>query len=115
MQYFSRQRICVFTLFMLLTACVFAQSTATIQGTVTDASGAVVPNATVTIHSNDTGSDRMLSTDAQGFYSAAGLPVGHYRIEAKSQGMQTTVVSDFLLEVGRTAEQNFTLKVASTS
>jgi len=115
MQDFSRKRICVFSFFIVVSLLAFAQSTATIQGTVSDASGAVVPNATVTIHNIDTGSDRALTTDAQGFYSAAALPVGRYRIEVKSQGMQTAIVNDFRLEVGRVGEQNFSLKVASTS
>jgi hypothetical protein len=105
----------VMVLCLLFTPGAFAQSTATVTGTVTDATGAVVPNATVTIRNQSTGEERATQTDSAGVYTVPSLTVGTYRIEVKSTGMQGMVASDLPLEVGRTVQQNFSLKVASTS
>src|SRR5579871_6469639 len=93
----------------------FAQSTGTIQGTVTDASGAAVPNASVTIRNQATGEERTTQTDAAGLYVVPSLPVGTYRIEVKASGMQTTAATDLPLQVGTTARQDFGLKLATIS
>src|SRR6266849_3278122 len=93
----------------------FAQSTATLQGTVQDATGASVPNASVTVHNQNTGEERATQTDESGLYVLPSLPVGTYRVEVKSSGMQTVVASNLVLEVGSTVRQDFALKVASTS
>ena len=58
-----------------------AQSTATLQGNVTDQQGAVIPGATIVIRNQATGVDRSLVTDAAGEYQAASLAPGRYRIE----------------------------------
>jgi hypothetical protein len=100
---------------LLFTGSAFAQSTASIQGTVTDSTGATVPNATVTVRNVGTGEERVIQTDASGNYLAAAIPPGTYRIEVKSQGMQTTVANNLPLTVGTTARQDFTVNVASTT
>ena len=56
----------VMVLCLLLTPGAFAQSTATVTGTVTDATGAVVPNATVTVRNQNTGEERATQTDSAG-------------------------------------------------
>ena len=93
----------------------FAQSTAGITGTVTDATGAVVPNATVTVRNQDTGEERTTQTDSSGQYLIPSLAVGTYRIEVKSAGMQSVVASNLVVNVGTTVRQDFSLKVASTT
>jgi outer membrane receptor protein involved in Fe transport len=60
--------------------------TGTIQGTVTDTSGGVVPGATVTITHVDTGTNRLAVTNDQGAYSAPFLQIGKYRIKAELSG-----------------------------
>jgi outer membrane receptor protein involved in Fe transport len=92
-----------------------AQSTATLQGTVTDPQGAVVPNAKVTVRSRATGAERTAQTDADGAYQVASLQPGEYRVEVQAQGFQTQVVSDLGLEVARTVVQNFQLTVGSVT
>jgi hypothetical protein len=57
----------------------FAQSTATLSGVVTDPTGAVVPDAQVTVHSLATGLDRQLVTDNAGLYVAPSLYLGTTR------------------------------------
>src|SRR5581483_5294322 len=83
-----------------------AQSTGAIQGTVADPTGAVLPNATVAVMNQATGETHVLKTDSAGLYSLPGLAPGNYKIEVRSQGMQTVVASDLVVAVGMTTTQN---------
>jgi hypothetical protein len=94
---------------------VLAQSTATLQGLVTDPQGAVVPNARVTVRSPATAVERTAQTDSEGNYQVASLQPGVYRIEVQAQGFQTSVVNNLSLEVARTVVQNFVLTVGSVT
>ncbi len=100
---------------LLFVGSLFAQSTGSIQGTVFDATGAPVPNAGISVRNQATGQQYTTNTDAAGVYAAPSLPVGTYRVEVKSQGMQPMAANDVLISVGTTLKQDFTLKVASTS
>src|SRR5512143_2414106 len=90
-----------------------AQSTATLQGTVTDASGAVVPDAQVTAINIATNLQRTATTDSTGNYLIASLPAGTYRIDVQARGMQHQIVTELKLDVTRTVAQNFRLKPAA--
>ena len=92
-----------------------AQSTASITGTVTDPTGAIVPNATVTVRNQATGEERTTQTDAAGLYLVPSLAVGSYRVEVKATGMQTMAAADLPVTVGTTVRQDFNLKIAATS
>ena len=96
-------------------AHMFAQSTGAITGTVTDPTGAVIPNATVTVRNENTGEERTTQTDSAGVYSVPSLPVGTYSVEVKSQGMQTVVARDLIVAVATTARQDFSLQVAAAA
>ncbi len=65
--------------------------TGTILGTVTDSSGAVVPNATITITNKATGVARTLTANTEGLYSAPALAPGEYEVRSELQGFRTTV------------------------
>ena len=79
-------------LFLASTLTVFAQApTGVISGTVTDQSGAVVPNATVTITEKSTGTVRTLTTNNAGLYSAAALLAGDYDVRVEAPGFRTLV------------------------
>jgi hypothetical protein len=106
------------TLFLFLLLCIpaaLAQSTASIKGTVTDATGAVVPNATVLVHNTGTGLDRTIQTDANGEYFVSALPVGNYRLEIQAPGLQKQVIEKIELEVARTVPINAQLKVSGST
>ncbi len=103
----------VFGLSMSVT--VLAQSTATLQGTVTDSKGAVVPNATVTARNKGTSFERTTQTDTEGNYQIAALPVGSYNIEVKAQGFKTQVADQVPIEVARTVVQNFQMDIGAIS
>jgi hypothetical protein len=100
-------------LLIALCAGAVAQSgTGTIQGTVTDNSGAVLPNAKVTVTNLNTNVSRTDTTDATGNYSFPSLANGPYRVAVDASGMGKQVVNNLVLEVGRNIAQNFSLKPA---
>ncbi|HLW85768.1 MAG TPA: carboxypeptidase regulatory-like domain-containing protein [Candidatus Sulfotelmatobacter sp.] len=72
---------------------------ATLTGTVTDPSGAVVPGATVSVHSDETGADRAISTGSSGNFNITNLPAGRYTVTVKSSGFQAYVARDVILNV----------------
>ena len=57
---------------------VLAQSTATLQGTITDAQNAVMPGVSITLHNTATNQERIVVSDAAGAYVLAALAPGHY-------------------------------------
>jgi hypothetical protein len=81
-----------------------AQGTsATLRGTVTDASGGTVSGAQVTAVQTETGFQRAVASDAQGAYVLVALPVGHYRLEVLAQGFKKHLQEGIALEVNQTA------------
>jgi hypothetical protein len=71
---------------------------ATLTGTVTDSSGAVVAGATVLVHSQDTGTDvRTVTTSDTGSFNITNIPAGHYTITVRRAGFQTYVANDVVL------------------
>src|SRR5258707_7941780 len=103
----------VAVLFLILSIAVLAQSTATLQGTVTDQKRAVVPNATVIVRSQATSIERHGQTVSYGNYQVAGLPAGVYAVEVQAQGFKSSAVSDLHVEVARTVVENFQLEIGS--
>ena len=94
----------------------FAQTiTGTIEGNISDVAGDPIPGATVTATNQDTGIDRAVITDANGFYSAKALQVGTYTLSAELAGMQTTQQIDISVLVGQIKDVNLTLEVESSS
>lgn len=89
------------------------QSTATLQGTVIDAKGAVIPNAAVTVRNQATAVERTTQTDEDGNYQVAALPAGVYTVEVQATGFKRQVISDLNLEVARTVVKNFQPEIGS--
>ncbi|PYQ55954.1 MAG: hypothetical protein DMF78_00395 [Acidobacteria bacterium] len=100
---------------LLAAAPLWAQSTATLQGTVTDAQGAVVPGAQVTAVNEATAVQRTATSDSAGYYQMAALPVGSYRVETRLSGFQPKVVKDVRLEVAHTVVLNIQLSLGNVS
>ena len=87
-------------LLVLLTATAsMAQATAQLSGTVTDPSGGVLPGAAVMATQTDIGFKREVVTDADGFFSLPGIPVGPYKLEVTLQGFRTSVQTGIVLQV----------------
>jgi len=85
-------------------------STGSIQGTVTDPSGSVIPNAMVTITSKDTGRTINLKTNNQGAYNSGALTPGTYQVKIENQGFKT-VELPIVVQVGTTHNGNAKLVV----
>ena len=83
---FDSRRLALLALLMLIVAApAWAQSTATLQGTVTDAQNAVVPGVSITIRNTATNQERVVVTDAAGQYVAAALAAGALRGDGASR------------------------------
>ncbi len=113
-------RIVSFALSLILTLLiapsVLAQIiTASIQGTVTDANGAVVSGADVEIKNIATNNLRNLTTDEDGRYNIQQLQPGDYSVTVSKPGFATHVLERIPLTVGATITQNFELKVSSVA
>ncbi len=95
---------------------ILAQNTSgTIVGHVVDASGAIVPKATVTITNQETGETRELSTSDSGDFTAPLLKPGVYRVNVTQNGFQSATTSNITLQVDQTVRADSTLKVGGTS
>lgn len=105
---------CVLACLLFAGAC-FAQSTGSIQGTVADATSAVLAGADVRVVNTNTGQKIELKSNEAGIYVAPSLQPGTYSIEAKAPGLQTTEVTNVTVTVGSTTRQDFTLQVAPGS
>ena len=86
---------------------------ATVQGTVTDPSGAVVPNAKVRVTAQLTGVSRELVTDKGGFYSAANVSAGRYKIVVTAAGFANNTQDNVVLSVGGTRDLDIAMTVST--
>jgi hypothetical protein len=96
----------------------FAQSQAingSIEGTVTDTSGAALPGVTVTITNTDTGAQRVVVSGGEGAYRAPLLSLGKYDVVAELQGFKKFEQKGITLSAGQTAVINVALAVGSVS
>ena len=85
-----------------------------IQGTITDSSGAVLPNASIVIKATDTGFTKTLTTDSAGYYSIGPLNPGPYSVTVTETGFQT-LVTKTVVRTGTVTSGNFKLTVGQSS
>jgi hypothetical protein len=97
-------------------AACFAQSTNSgdIRGTVTDSSGALVPNATVSVLNVDTGISKDFITNNDGVYDTSSIVTGNYTVTFSGQGYEKLVRGPITLQVGNTT-LNAQLRIGATS
>jgi len=106
----------VFLLVLTLANPGFAQeTTGTIQGTVKDATGAVVPKAAVEISGPSLITPRTMDTDEAGFYRFTLLPTGVYAVTVTTTGFRQAKRTTIKLEVGRTLPIDFGLEVGAVA
>src|SRR5947209_5166942 len=99
---YSFRRLCVCTLFLVSVFADFMTAqvnTSAIAGLVTDESGSVVPNATVTVTQTGTGLTRTVATSDNGEYVVPQLPPGRYEVKVEAQGFQSAVANDISLDI----------------
>src|SRR5271167_4474817 len=107
----------VFVVALALCLCsqLLAGVTASISGTVTDPSGAIVAGATVTATNVDTGVATTQPTNASGFYSFQSLPLGTYTIDVTRSGFKSYAQTGLVLDVNSALVVDVKLQVGATS
>ena len=106
----------ILSLCLLWTKQGYAQgAAATLTGTVTDRSGAVIPKAEISVKNTATGVTRTSETNSAGFYTAPGLPPGNYAVSVTAAGFSTAVRTNITLTVGVQQVLDFTMQVGQVS
>lgn len=101
---------------ILLASTLGAQTTSTeVLGTVSDSSGAIVPNASITLLRVQTGEKRQATTDDSGNYSFPLIEIGEYTVTAEVQGFKSQVKTGVNVELQQKARVNFELQIGSAS
>jgi hypothetical protein len=102
-------------IFSTLVIPTMAQSTASLSGVITDATGATIPNAKVTVINQGTGVSLSSQTANSGAYLFPSLPVGTYRLEVVATGFEKGVVSNLNLPVATSVNRNMQLQIGQAS
>lgn len=109
-------QVAVLALLLVLPLVARAQVTsATIVGTITDSSGAILPGAQVTARNSDTSLTRTVVSGADGGYRIEFLPVGNYVVEVTATGLKKTTQSGVVLQVNDTVRVDVALTVGSVN
>ena len=107
-------RLCV--LVLVAGAVIQAQTfTASLQGTVTDSTGAIVPNAHITLVNEATNVKQVKNTDSRGAYLFTLLPPGSYKMTVAMTGFQTSIRSGVVLQVQQQADVDVVLNVGDVT
>ena len=112
-------RTALLRVFLLAVCCALAvlsqDVTGTIAGVVKDASGAVIPNVTVTVTNTGTNATYSATSDGQGAFAIRLLPVGTYNLSTSVEGFKKYDASGVRVQVNETSRVDLTLQVGSTS
>lgn len=112
---FSRL-LAVLAVLALCCPALFAQQTlGGITGAVMDASGGVIPNATVTLVSEQTSLERTAKTNESGIYTFVNLPIGTYALTYTAQGFEVQKTQHITVQADRTATVNATLQIGAAT
>ncbi|HYM13664.1 MAG TPA: carboxypeptidase-like regulatory domain-containing protein, partial [Bryobacterales bacterium] len=103
---------CVLLLLSIAALCAQTIDTG-ILGNVTDATGAVVANAAVTITQPATGLARTVATNAEGYYEVRYLLPGEYTVEVRTSGFRTERQTRIVIQIGQQARINFAVQVGA--
>ncbi len=114
---FSSVPLLCWILAVAFTTCTpaLAQFSSSIEGTVTDSSGAAVSGASVRVSNEATGFVFTTTTSSSGYYRVPTLPVGQYRVEASKEGFDTAVQSGVVLDVARVQSVPLILRVGQVA
>src|SRR4051794_9035805 len=113
-----RKGIAFWLLLASLSAAAFGQASAingSIQGTVTDPTGAVVPDATVRARNVETGFTATVKTAESGFYRFNVLPLGTYEVTVESSGFATLRQTGITLNAGASQTVDIALQVGQSA
>jgi hypothetical protein len=105
----------VFFLALVAAGLAYAGVTASISGTVTDASGAAIVGATVTATNVDTGIAETQQTNGQGYYSFQALPLGKYMVDVEQKGFKKYRQTGLILDVNSALIVDVSLQVGQST
>ena len=106
----------VLCLSFILCASLGAQTTTgSVRGTITDSSGAIIPQAKVTVTDTATGVQTVATTNQAGEYSIRFLQIGQYTLRVEASGFEIANYGPFPLEIDQTAKVDIPLTVGSAS
>ena len=91
------------------------RTTASVAGSIVDASESAVPGASVVVRNLATGVERTVESNDLGYYVVPALPAGPYSVTVTKTGFQTQTVPQLVLEVDQNATINISLKVGAIS
>lgn len=106
-----RTACCLALTMALMPAAALAQGSVTIFGTVSDASGSVVPGATITATHAQTALERVTASDANGNYTISQLPVGVYTVKAELSGFKTFLQERVQVQVDENRRVNVVMEL----
>src|SRR5271154_974625 len=106
-------RVVLFSLTFLLASGAWAQENATVTGTVTDSTGAVVPNVAITLTNQATGQVRTGASNTNGAYNFPNLGVGQYTLAASGTGFEKFTRTGIVVNVDQSLKEDVTLTVGS--
>ena len=110
------KRLVIALIYFVLSINAFAQtSNATLGGTVSDTSGALIPGVSVTATNTATGIVTTVLTNESGAYQFASLQTGNYKVTAELAGFQTQTYNNVTLGISQQVRLNFTLQVGSVA
>ncbi|HEX4949834.1 MAG TPA: TonB-dependent receptor [Blastocatellia bacterium] len=113
---FFAHTLAVLATILVLTSSALPQTvTGTLSGTVTDATGAVIPNAQVTAKNLETSFSRTVTTNGEGFYNMPFLPLGNYDVTVAANGFQKIIKQAVAVELNKNTISNFKLEVAGSA
>jgi hypothetical protein len=92
-----------------------AQSAASLGGTVTDATGAGVPNAVISARNTATGVESTSQTDNAGAFLFPSLPIGKYRVEVTAPGFRKAIIGELTLQVASSVTTDVHLEVGQVN
>ena len=107
----TKNLLAVVLVLSFVAGTVWGQVTASVTGTVRDTSGAVVPEASITVRNLESGLTRASESDPNGGFTVPSLPVGQYEMTVEKTGFKQAVRRGITLVVGQQAVVNLTLEV----
>ncbi|MFI5094770.1 MAG: carboxypeptidase regulatory-like domain-containing protein [Candidatus Acidiferrales bacterium] len=113
---FRRKTLILLIVLIALSTASFAQTDrATLEGTVTDPSGAAIRSAKIMVTNVDTGITQERNTNGNGYYRFPGLAIGEYTVIAANTGFKTKAIEDVTVQVGETRTLDVRLEIGSAS
>lgn len=100
---------------VLLTGAALGQYRASIQGLITDSTGAIIPGAKVTLTNLETGKTQVDTSNAAGLYNFGALPPSHFKVEVAKDGFKTKVLDNVPIMAEQINALNVELEVGSTT